>query len=218
MDWSQYSIPAMRLETRFGDRVVPAFCDRPKNMWAMVMEAAARNPDGEALVCGDDRMTWREAVPRSAQIAAGFGKLGLVSGDRIAVLLGNRIEFVLTMFAAAHAGLVTVLLSVRQQKPEIAYVLTDCGAKLLVHEAGLVDRLPEPGDVPDLERRIAVDDDAARSQFASLRGNASMLAPAPVGAEDTAMILYTSGTTGKPKGAMLAHCNVIHSSMVFVSC
>ncbi|TMK38831.1 MAG: acyl--CoA ligase, partial [Alphaproteobacteria bacterium] len=104
MDWSQYSIPAMRLETRFGDRVVPAFCDRPKNVWAMVTEAAARNPDGEALVCGDSRMTWREAVARSAQIAAGFGKLGLVSGDRVAVLLGNRIEFVLTMFAAAHAG------------------------------------------------------------------------------------------------------------------
>ena len=67
MDWSQYSIPAMRLETRFGDRVVPAFCDRPKNVWAMVTEAAARNPDGEALVCGDSRMTWREAVARSAR-------------------------------------------------------------------------------------------------------------------------------------------------------
>ena len=72
-------------------------------------------------------------------------------GDRVAVLLGNRIEFVLTMFAAAHAGLVTVLLSTRQQKPEIAYVLTDCGAKLLVHEATLADRLPDARDVPDLE-------------------------------------------------------------------
>src|SRR5207253_3362254 len=149
----------------------------PASIWAMIEEAAARNPNGEAIICGSRRLSWREVVAQSADIAAGFAKLGLVPGDRIAVLLGNRIEFVLTMFAAAHAGLVTVLLSVRQQKPEIAYVLTDCGAKLLVHEAGLVDRLPEPGDVPDLERRIAVDDDAARSQFASLRGNASMLAP-----------------------------------------
>jgi long-chain acyl-CoA synthetase len=109
MDWSQYSIPAMRLEARFGDRVVPAFCDRPKSIWAMVEEAAAQNPDGEALVCGTSRMTWRDAVVRSARIAAGFDKLGLVSGDRVAILLGNRIEFPLTMFAAAHAGLVTVL-------------------------------------------------------------------------------------------------------------
>src|SRR5204863_7075593 len=93
-----------------------------------------------------------------------------------------------------------------------------CGAKLLVHEAALADRLPEARDVPELRHRVAVDEDAARSQFPALLGNASAPPPAKVGEEDTAMILYTSGTTGKPKGAMLAHCNVIHSSMVFVSC
>ncbi len=170
------------------------------------------------IICGARRLTWREVVAQSADIAAGFAKLGLVPGDRVAVLLGNRIEFVLTMFAAAHAGLVTVLLSVRQQKPEIAYVLTDCGAKLLLHEAALADRLPDARDVPELRHRIAVDEDAARSQFPTLLGNASAPPSAKVGEEDTAMILYTSGTTGKPKGAMLAHCNVIHSSMVFVAC
>jgi len=46
MDWSQHAIPAMRLEPRFGDRVVPAFCARPKSIWAMVADAAAQNPDG----------------------------------------------------------------------------------------------------------------------------------------------------------------------------
>src|SRR5437764_7947982 len=218
MDWSNHSIPAMRLEARFGDRLVPVFCERPKNIWAMILQAAAKNPDGEALVCGERRMTWREAVAQSAQIAAGFKKLGLQSGDRVAVLLGNRIEFVLTMFAAAHAGLVTVLLSTRQQKPEIAYVLTDCGARLLIHEAALAARLPDPRDVPDLAFRIAVDDDANVSRFSELADHAPAATPAEVGEEDTAMILYTSGTTGKPKGAMLAHCNIIHSSMVFVSC
>src|SRR5215468_7731835 len=204
MDWSHSSIPSMRLEARFGDRVVPVFAERPASIWAMIVEAAARNPEGEAIICGEKRLSWREVVAQSADIAAGFAKLGLVPGDRVAVLLGNRVEFVLTMFAAAHAGLVTVLLSVRQQKPEIAYVLTDCGAKLLVHEAALADRLPDARDVPDLGQRIAVDDDADRSQFSSLRGNASVPPPASVGEEDTAMILYTSGTTGKPKGAMLA--------------
>src|ERR1700730_14574502 len=103
MDWSHSPIPAMRLEMRFSDRVVPAFCDRPKNIWAMVAEAAARNPDGEALVCGVSRMSWREAAAQSARIAAGLGKLGLKRGDRVALLLGNRIEFPLIMFAAAHA-------------------------------------------------------------------------------------------------------------------
>src|SRR3954452_5749110 len=216
MDWSRYAIPPMQRETRFGDRVVPAFCERPKNIWAMIADAAASNPDGEALVCGERRMNWQEVVRQSAQISAGLRKVGLKQGDRIAVLLGNRIEFVLTLFAAAHAGLVTVLLSTRQQKPEIAYVLTDCGAKLLIHEATLAARIPDADDVPDLLHRIAVDD-AGASAFSALLDNTPR-APADVGEEDTAMILYTSGTTGRPKGAMLAHCNVIHSSMVFVSC
>ena len=140
MDWSQHSIPAMRLEPRFGDRIVPAFCERPKSIPDMVAEAVARNGDGEALVCGATRLTWREVARQSAQIAAGFQKLGLQRGDRVAVLLGNRIEFVLTMLGAAHAGLVTVLLSTRQQKPEIAYVLTDCGARMAETIAFLSER------------------------------------------------------------------------------
>jgi long-chain acyl-CoA synthetase len=217
MDWSQYSIPAMQLEARFGDRVVPAFCERPKSVWAMVADAASRNPDGEALVCGIRRMTWREVAQQSAQIAAGLRKLGLQSGDRVALLLGNRIEFVLAMFGAAQLGLVTVLLSTRQQKPEIAYVLTDCGARLLIHEAALADRLPDARDVPDLLHRISVDD-SDRSAFSDLASNAPLSGPAGVGEEDTAMILYTSGTTGRPKGAMLAHCNVVHSAMIYEAC
>jgi len=201
MDWSQHAIPPMRLEPRFGDRIVPAFCERPKSIPAMVAEAVARNGDGEALVCGDRRMTWREVAQQSAQIATGFEKLGLERGDRVAVLLGNRTEFVLTMLGAAHAGLVTVLLSTRQQKPEIAYVLTDCGARLLIHEAALADRVPDTGEIPDVTHRIAVDDDPQLSRFSELADHAPLAAPLDVGEEDTAMILYTSGTTGRPKGA-----------------
>lgn len=218
MDWSQRSIPPMRLEPRFGDRVVPAFADRPKNIWEMVVSAAARNPDGDALICGERRLRWRDVVPQAAQVSAGLREKGLRRGDRIALLLGNRIEFVLSMLAAAQLGLVTVLLSTRQQKPEIAYVLADCGAKLLLFEAALADRLPDAGDVPDLIHRIAVDDDVMLSDFAVLADWAPLEETAEVGEEDTAMILYTSGTTGKPKGAMLAHCNIVHSSMVFASC
>src|SRR6267154_809549 len=218
MAWSRTSIPAMQLEARFGDRVVPAFCERPKSIWAMVAEAAAGNPDGEALVCGERRMTWREVARASACVAAGLQKTGLQRGDRVALLLGNRIEFVLAMLGAAHLGIVTVLLGTRQQKPEIAYVLTDCGAKLLIHEAMLSDRLPGPREVPELMHRIAVDDDLNASQFSNLVDNGPLQAPALVGEEDTAMILYTSGTTGRPKGAMLAHCNIIHSAMVYEAC
>jgi long-chain acyl-CoA synthetase len=217
MHWSHYAIPAMRLEVRFGDRVVPAFCERPSSLWAMVEAAASRNPDGEALVCGERRMDWREVARQSAQIAAGLCRIGVRRGDRIALLLGNRIEFVLALFGAAHLGAVTVLLSTRQQRPEIAYVLNDCGATLLIHEAALSDRVPDPREVPELMHRIAVDDTSA-SQFADLICDQPLSAPADVGEQDTAMILYTSGTTGRPKGAMLAHCNIIHSAMIYQAC
>ena len=218
MDWSYSQIPPMQLEARFGDRVVPAFCDRPMSLWAMVADACARNADGEALIAGNVRLSWRQAVEQATRIAAGFRKLGLQRGDRVAILLGNRIEFPLLLFAAAHEGLVTVLLGTRQQKPEIAYVLADCGARILIHEAALAERLPDKLDVPDVVHRIAIDDDPALSRFAKFADNPPAPAPVEVDEEDTAMILYTSGTTGKPKGAMLAHCNIVHSSMVFVSC
>jgi acyl-CoA synthetase (AMP-forming)/AMP-acid ligase II len=208
----------MRHEARFGDRVVPAFFERPRSIWAMVADAAARNPDGEALICGERRMTWREVAQQSERTAAGLQKLGLQTGDRVALLLGNRIEFVLALLGAAHLGLVTVLLSTRQQKPEIAYILNNCGAKLLIHEAALAERLPGADDVPDVIHRVAVDDSDAASQFSVLMSNEPLLAPADVGEEDTAMILYTSGTTGRPKGAMLAHCNIVHSAMVYEIC
>jgi acyl-CoA synthetase (AMP-forming)/AMP-acid ligase II len=218
MDWSAYPIPPMRHEARFGDRVVLAFAERPRSIWEMVESAASRNPDGEALVCGERRLTWGEVAPQSAQIAAGLRDKGLRRGDRIALLLGNRIEFVLSVFAAAQLGLVTVPLSTRQQKPEIAYVLADCGAKLLIHEAALAERLPDAADVSDLLHRIAVDDDVSRSGLAVLADLAPLQEAAEVGEEDTAMILYTSGTTGRPKGAMLAHCNIIHSAMMYEAC
>jgi acyl-CoA synthetase (AMP-forming)/AMP-acid ligase II len=216
MDWS--IDPAMRHEARFGDRVVLAFAERPKSIWEMVASAVSRNPDGEALICGERRMNWHDVAQASARIATGLREKGLQRGDRIALLLGNRIEFPLAVFAAAQLGLVTVLLSTRQQTPEIAYVLSDCGAKLLIHEAALADRLPDAADVPDLKHRIAVDDEARLSPFAELADRAPLQQATAVGEEDTAMILYTSGTTGRPKGAMLAHCNIIHSAMIYESC
>ena len=218
MDWSTYVTPPLRREARFGDRVVPLFTDRPASIWAMVKEAAARNGDGEALVCGDWRLKWRDVVPQSGQIAALLRDKGLRRGDRVALLLGNRIEFVLSLFAAAQLGLITVLLSTRQQTPEIAYVLNDCGAKLLLHEAALTERLPDVADVPELRHRISVDDNVGRSDLARLANVSPLEDAEDVAEEDTAMILYTSGTTGRPKGAMLAHGNIVHSSMIYEAC
>ena len=149
MDWSTYVTPPLRREARFGDRVVPLFTERPASIWAMVEQAAARNGDGEALVCGTVRLSWREVVETAARIAGGLHARGLRPGDRLAVLLGNRIEFVLTLFAAAKLGLITVLLSTRQQTPEIAYVLKDCGATLLLLPGALRAWMKRRAGQPD---------------------------------------------------------------------
>jgi len=210
----QISYPPMRNEVHFGDRVVPVFRERPRSIWEMVAAAAARNPDGEALVCGSERLSWREVVARASAIAGGLERLGLRRGDRIALLIGNRIEFVLALFAAARLGLIGVLLSTRLQKPEIAYMLEDCGAAAIIHDAALTERLPDSQDVPRLRHRISADPAEAPS-LAALGSAAGAGEAATVSEDDCALIMYTSGTTGQPKGAMLSHGNVIHSTMVY---
>src|SRR4051794_25720786 len=127
MDWSHSQIPPMRFEARFGDRVVPAFCDRPSSLWAMIADACARNPDGEALISGHVRLSWRQAAEAAARIAAGFRKLGLQRGDRVAILLGNRVEIPPLLFSAAPEGVVRGVLSTRQPETGNTHFLPALG-------------------------------------------------------------------------------------------
>jgi long-chain acyl-CoA synthetase len=211
--------PCSRHEAHFGDRVVPCFVERPRSVHALLAEAAARNPDGEALVCGAERLTWAEMQDATRRLAGALARRGVQAGDRVALLLGNGTPFVLSHFALARLGAVTVPLSVRLQAPEIAYVLGDCGARLVIHEPELSARLPAAGEVPALERRVAAGENAGAESFAALRSETEPPSdPAAVSEEDTAVVLYTSGTTGKPKGAMLAHLNIVHSAMVYETC
>jgi acyl-CoA synthetase (AMP-forming)/AMP-acid ligase II len=190
----------VRDEAHFGERVVRCFAGRPVNFWEIFENAVKRNGDGEALVSGNERLSWGALDERVARAAAGLSRRGIKRGDRVALLLGNRSEFVVTLFAAARLGAIVVPLNIRSQKPELAYVLEHCAASLIVHETELADRLPE------LPPRIAVRD------FSLLLESGSVEALA-VHEEDTAAILYTSGTTGRPKGAMLSHLGIVHSAM-----
>ena len=81
--------------------------------------------------------------------------------NRVALLVGNRAEFVVALFAVLRLGAIAVPLSTRYQNPEIAFALNDCGASLLVHEADLAPRLPAPDQVPGVRRRVVVGDAAA---------------------------------------------------------
>lgn len=204
------SFPTIRHEAHYGDRVVRCFADRPPSVFAMLRAAVERNAEGEALVCGEERYTWARLARCVESVAAGLAARGIRAGDRVALLLGNRTEFVITLLAAARLNAIAVPINVREATPELAYVLNHCGAKLLVHETELAERLPPTADTPALLHRIAV------AQFPALV--AAEAAPPYVEPheEDVATILYTSGTTGRPKGAMLTHLGIVHSAMHYV--
>lgn len=206
--------PAMQLEAHYGDRVVRCFAERPASLYALLVNAAAHQPGGTALVCGDERITWQGLLGLVTGCAGGLAQRGMVAGDRVAMLIGNRTEFVTTLFAAAHLGAIAVPISTRERTPGLAYILNDCAAAALVHDADLHDRLPPADDVPALRLRVSVGGASAGSEaFAAVLAGAAAPTPATVQEEDVAVIMYTSGTTGNPKGAALTHLSIAHSVM-----
>jgi long-chain acyl-CoA synthetase len=211
------SVPPMRSELHFGDRVVRCFIARPKSTHTLLADAVASNPDGEAIVCGSERLTYGEFDDAVARAAAGLRGRGVERGDRVAMLLGNGTVFPVILFAALRLGAIAVPISIREQAPGLAYMLGHCGAKVLVHDADLLDRLPDAHACPALAHRIAVRPGAPCDELALLSG-AAVAQEADGGEEDTAVILYTSGTTGRPKGAMLTHLGICHSAMHFQYC
>ncbi|NNM74124.1 class I adenylate-forming enzyme family protein [Enterovirga aerilata] len=209
------SLSTMRLESHYGDRVAPCLADRPASFFAFFQDAVRRNPDGEALVAGPDRLTWRDLDRLSGLIAAGLAARGVRKGCRVTMLLSNRKEFVLTLLAAVRLGAITVPLNIREQRPAIAYLAERIAPTVIVHEASLAHILPEPtGSAPNFVR-VAVGPCEGSFPFEALLEAGPAPAPADVGEEDTLFIVPTSGTTGLPKAPMLSHMSVIHSGIVF---
>src|SRR3954467_2803345 len=167
--------PRLRPERHF-ERSMHCYAERPAGLVQMLEEAVARNPAGEALVCGEGRLTWQALRERVACCAGALAGHGVGSGDRVGLLLGNRVEFPIAFLAAAWLGAIAVPISMRESRPGIDYIVGPCGAKLLVEEGF------------------------------DFSGNA--VSPFPRDEEQTAVILYTSGTTGRPKGAMLTNLGI----------
>src|SRR5271165_6015240 len=93
-----------RYESHYGDRVVRCFADRPRGVDSLLRAAAARKPDGEALVDGGKRFTYAALDRIANAVAACLIARGLVPGDRLALLVSNRAEFVFVLFGAIRAG------------------------------------------------------------------------------------------------------------------
>jgi long-chain acyl-CoA synthetase len=223
MEWKATHPPASRREAHYGNRIVSCFVERPATVLAMFAETIAANPEGEAIVCDGRHWTWGDVEAETTRISASLAKRGIVAGDRIALLLGNRPEFVLALYAILRLGAIAVPLSMRYQTAEIAFALQDCGAVALIHDATIAARAPAQDDVSELRLRFIVGDvDASppigTEMWSVLTETADSIMAPHVGQEDTAIILYTSGTTGRPKGAMLSHLNLINSALVYKHC
>jgi len=205
--------PSMRAEAHFQDRVVTCFVDRLSGLQQLLLSACEKNPKGDAIICGDQRLKYPDLLIQSTQFARGLEKHGITKGDRVAILLNNRLEFVVALFAIARLGAIAVPISVREQAVGIAYVLEHCGAKAVVHEPDLADLLPVIDEASQLRYRIAVGTCDGSDFFNEWLLDDKPSTIAEIAEEDTAVILYTSGTTGRPKGAMLTHLGIVHSSM-----
>jgi long-chain acyl-CoA synthetase len=154
-----------------------------------VAAAAARRPDRAALITAETTLTWADVDSRVAG-AAGRVAARTAPGDRVAIVLGNSVDFVAAYFGTLRAGRVAVPLNPGYTADELDFAFTDSGAALIVAE--------EAG-VPALRsweaRRVRPDlgSEAAAGSLPQVAGS------------DLAVLLYTSGTSGRPKGAMLTH-------------
>ena len=217
--WQDFPVPAMHHESVFGDRVMRCFTGRPGSVDAMLARALEQRGDHEALVCDGRRWTYAELNVEVQRIAAGLSAQGVAPGNRVAMFITNRAEFVFVLFALQRLGAIAVPIGVREARPALAYMLNQCGARCIVFDAEFADRIPGPSEVPALSLRISIGASPGAQALAGLATKADAVVPAAeVGEQDTAVILYTSGTTGHPKGAMLTHFNIAHSVLHYEAC
>ena len=164
------------------------------NLADLVRRAAEGSADKPALVSSVASVTWAELDERVDRLAAGLLSRGHAAGDRIGVLLPNSIEFAVAYFAVLRAGLVALPLNTAYTAAELDYQLADAGAELVVAAPDLAEPLSG--------HRLLV---TGSPEWEALLGGPATRVQPMTGGDDLAVLLYTSGTTGRPKGAMLSH-------------
>jgi 2-furoate---CoA ligase len=189
---------------------------------SLLARAALRRPDAEAVVDGRRRLTYAELDARAAEIAGGFARLGIVRGDRALLVLRNRLEHVVAYWALQRLGAVAVPVNFRLAGNELRYLLEDSGARLALYEASTAGAMLEASRGGEA-RLVFVGDKAhaathgAVAVFDDLFDQAGSVMPGPPPAEnDRSLILYTSGTTGRPKGVPRTHKNHYAGAMAHV--
>lgn len=190
-------------------RLVSCYGDRPPNLLAQIDPLFGACGDRTAVIDGEERVTYRLLQEQVLGVADLLKQHGVAAGDRVGVMLPNSVDAVRTILSILYLGAVLVPIGTRARGPEIVHIAGDAGLTLIVHAPDYSDEIRHAGcrsvDVSGAPWREAV----AR--------NVKRRAPPAVDEEDVFAILYTSGTTGRPKGVVLTHLNMIHSCLHWAS-
>ena len=167
-----------------------------------------KSPHKPALVFAETVMTYGELADATDRVARLLLERGTRPGDAVAFFGENSPQFLQVMFAAAQVGAVFVPVNTRLAPPEIAHVVRDSGARILILDADFAARVAPALEGSSLDHVIPTRDDDERGLDALVAADDPAPAPVAVSLDDPAAIIYTSGTTGRAKGAVLSHRNL----------
>jgi len=213
---------AIQRERHFDGRDQLCYRNRPHDIRAMFDAAVARAPDRIAIRDGDGAMSYGALDAEASRFAAGLRRLGLEPGDRLAINMSNRREFVVAVIACFKAGIIALPVGHRHRQAELCALYADAGVRVALFDDVTADEQPTRADVGTLDFLIGIG--AARDDARPYGDILDLTAPLSPGEmpeideEETAVLLYTSGTTGRPKGARLTHLGMVHSVLHFQRC
>ncbi len=175
-----------------------------------------RTPDKEALIDGPVRLTYAGLNSRVNRLADGLRSLGLTRGDRLGMLSYNRHQFVEVIFAAAKLGLILVPLNWRLSPDELAFIVGDAGAVGLIYDADLAKLATDLLNKQPIKRVISLAPADGAEDYEQLLAGSDETEPVPDGDVDgdtPHILMYTAGTTGRPKGAILTQATAFWNSV-----